>query len=53
MSVHTHSGLSWRSIPVSGDIEERRMLIGLDEGTPLLLFFLLPVSVFLVPPGPT
>ena len=22
MSVHTHSGLSWRSIPVSGDIEE-------------------------------
>ena len=22
MSVHTHYGLSWRSIPVSGDIEE-------------------------------
>ena len=22
MSVHTHCGLSWRSIPVSGDIEE-------------------------------
>ena len=21
-SVHTHSGLSWRSIPVSGDIKE-------------------------------
>ena len=21
-SVHTHYGLSWRSIPVSGDIEE-------------------------------
>ena len=24
-----------------------------DEEIPLLLFFLLPVSVFLVPPGPT
>ena len=39
MSVHTHSGLSWRSIPVSGDIEELEEDWFMDEGTPLLLFF--------------
>ena len=40
-SVHTHYGLSWRSIPVSGDIKETEDDVDwfMAEGTPLLLFF--------------
>ena len=38
-SVHTYSGLSWRSIPVSGDIKELEEDWFMAEGTPLLLFF--------------
>ena len=37
-SVHTHSGLSWRSTPVSGDFEVRRMIgwfLVSDEEIPL------------------
>ena len=39
--MHTHYGLSWRSIPVSGDFEETEDDVDwfLAEGTPLLLFF--------------
>ena len=51
-SVHTHSGLSWRSTPVSGVFEGVYWILASDEETPLLLFFL-PVSVYLVPPGLT